>query len=81
VDPAALNGPPKLEVLASAVTHTASGPAVLTVGTKGRLEAVHVVVGGSDGDRVVLKEGPPAGAMVVQSPEGLSPGRLVKPQQ
>jgi RND family efflux transporter MFP subunit len=81
VDPAALNTPPKLEVAASALTHTASGPAVLTVGKNGRLDSVHVVVGGSDGDRVVLKEGPPAGAMVVQNPEGLSPGRLVKPQQ
>jgi HlyD family secretion protein len=81
VDPGALNSPPKLEVAASAVTSGPAGPSVLTVGPNGRLVAVRIVLGGSEGDRVVLKEGPPAGTAVVQNPDGLKPGQFVKAQQ
>jgi hypothetical protein len=81
LDPQTMNTAPKLEVAASAVSTGDKGPSVLTLGSNGRLQSVPVVIGGTDGDRVILKEGPAAGTLVVQNPEGLKPGRRAKPQQ
>jgi hypothetical protein len=81
LDAQTLNAPPKLEVAASAISMGANGPFVLTIDSKGVLQAAHVVVGSNDGDRVILKEAPPAGTLVVQNPDGLKPGRRAKPLQ
>ncbi len=78
LDAKTLSAPPKLEVAGSAVTTVAGGPAVLVVGKDGRLTAAPVTVGATDGDRVVLRVGPAAGALVVARPEGLAAGQRVK---
>ena len=81
LDAKTLAAPAKLEVGATAVTKVAGGTSVLVVDKEGKVTAAPVTVSGSDGDRVVLKDGPVAGTLVVASPEGVSPGDRVKPKE
>jgi RND family efflux transporter MFP subunit len=81
LDPQTINAPPKLEVPASALYATGAGSTVLTIGADGRLLAASITVSGNDGDRLILKQGPAAGTLVVQNPQGLKPGRRAKPLQ
>jgi hypothetical protein len=53
----------------------------LTVDKDGKVIAVPVTVAGSDGDRAILKEGPPPGTLVVAEPDEARPGEHVKAKE
>lgn len=81
LDAAALARPPRLEVPASAVERVGEVARIVVLEKDGRVRAVSVVTAGTDGDRVVLRDGPPAGTSIVVAPEGLHPGDRVQAQQ
>ena len=77
-DAQALGKAPTLEVPAAAVVHEGSEASVLTVDKDGRVKVVKVVTAGADGDRMVLKEGPPAGTTIVTHPDGIKSGDRIQ---
>ncbi len=77
-DAAALQKAPQIEVPASAVVHQGDQGEVYTIDKEGRVAAARITTAGIDGERVILKEGPAAGTLIVASPEGLKPGDRVK---
>ena len=77
-DAEGLGKAPTLEVPAAAVVHEGAESQVLTVDKDGRVKAVKVVTAGADGDRVVLKEGPPAGTTIVTHPDGIKSGDRIQ---
>jgi RND family efflux transporter MFP subunit len=81
MDAKTLSAPPKLEVAAAALTRAYGATSVLTVDKEGIVSVVPVTVAGSDGDRMVLAAGPPAGTMVVAAPEGVHSGDRVKSEE
>ncbi len=76
-DAAALQRAPQIEVPAAAVVRQADQSQVYTVDKDGRVAAAHVTTAGVDGDRVILKDGPAAGTLIIASPEGIKPGDRV----
>jgi HlyD family secretion protein len=77
-DAAALQKAPQLEVAASALVRTGDSTSVYTVDKDGLVKPVRVAISGNDGDRVILKEGPAAGTLVVSQPEGIQPGNHIQ---
>jgi HlyD family secretion protein len=77
----ALGKPPSLEVPAAAVVHRDGEAEVLTVAKDGRVGAARIATAGTDGDRVVLREGPPAGTTIVANPAGIRPGDRIAPNK
>lgn len=70
----ALKKAPQLEVPAAAVVRENDQTSLLTVDATGRVARIKVTLNGTDGDRVVLVQGPPAGTTIVAAPAGISPG-------
>jgi RND family efflux transporter MFP subunit len=77
-DAAALQKAPQIEVPAGAIVRSADQSQVYTVDKDGLVAAVKVATAGVDGDRVILKDGPAAGTLILASPEGIKPGDRVK---
>jgi RND family efflux transporter MFP subunit len=77
-DVAALQKAPQIEVPASAVVRQGDQSQVYTIDKDGRVVAARITTAGVDGDRVILKEGPAAGTLVIAAPEGFKPGDRVK---
>jgi len=75
----ALGKAPSIEVPSTAIVQKDGRAEVLTVDKDGRVKAVSVVTAGADGDRVILKEGPPAGTTVVANPDGIKAGDRIEP--
>ena len=73
-DAAALQKAPQLESPASAIVRAGEATVVYAVDKDGLVKAIKVSTAGTDGDRVVLKEGPAAGTLVVTKPEEIKPG-------
>ena len=76
-DAQALGKAPTLEVPATAIVRQGSEEQLLTVDKDGRVKATKVVTVSTDGDRVALKEGPPAGTSIVVNPDGIKSGDLI----
>jgi RND family efflux transporter MFP subunit len=74
----ALSKAPMLEVPAVAVLHEGGETQVLTVDKDGHVKAEKIVTAGADGDRMVLKEGPPAGTTIVARPDGIKSGDRIQ---
>jgi HlyD family secretion protein len=77
-DAAALQKAPQIEVPAGAVVRREDHSEVLTVDKDGKVAAARVVTAGVDGERVILKDGPAAGTLIVAAPAGVQPGDRVK---
>jgi RND family efflux transporter MFP subunit len=77
-DAAALQKAPQIEVPAGAVVRTSDQSEVYTVDKDGLVAAAKVTTAGLDGERVILKDGPAAGTLILASPEGIKPGDRVK---
>ena len=77
-DAAALQRAPQIEVPAGAVVRVGDQSQVYTVDKEGLVAAAKIVTAGVDGDRVILKDGPAAGTLVIVSPQGIQPGDRVK---
>jgi RND family efflux transporter MFP subunit len=77
-DAAALQRTPQLEVSAAAIVRQGDANSVWAVDKDGLVKLVKVTVSGTDGDRVILKDGPAAGTLVAVTPEGLQPGDRIR---
>jgi RND family efflux transporter MFP subunit len=75
---AALNKAPAIEVPAGAIVHNGGVEHVLAVDKDGRVSASKIVTAGTDGDRIILKEGPAAGTPIVMNPIGIEPGDRIE---
>jgi len=64
-------------VPATAIVRQGSEEQLLTVDKDGRVKTTKVVTVSTDGDRVALKEGPPAGTSIVVNPDGIKSGDLI----
>jgi HlyD family secretion protein len=74
----ALKKAPQLEVPAAAIVRENDQTSVFTVGKDGRVAPAKVALNGTDGERVVLASGPPAGTVVVAVPRAVKPGDRVE---
>ncbi len=81
LDAKALAEPTRLEVPSRALFKQGEALSVLTVDKDGKVMAVPVTVAGSDGDRAILKQGPPPGTLVVATPDEARPGEHVQAKQ
>ncbi len=81
LDAKALGEPPRIEVPARALAKQGDGLSLLTVDKDGKVTAVPVTVAGSDGDRAILKQGPPPGTLVVATPADVRAGDHVKARE
>ena len=77
-DAAALQKAPQIEVPAASVVRLGDQSQLFTIDKDGRLVAAKITTAGVDGDKVILKDGPAAGTLIVAAPEGLKAGDRVK---
>jgi HlyD family secretion protein len=78
LDAKTLAEPTRIEVPSRALVKQGDRLSLLTVDKDGKVASAPVTVSGSDGDRAILKEGPPAGTLVVATPDDVRPGEHVK---